>query len=81
MNDTRNLELQVARWNAEHSIGTPVEYWPGARGADTTGNLAYTITPAQVLDGETAVVWVHGHSGCIALDHVRALEPGVARGS
>lgn len=61
----------VAEWNETHPVGTPVTYWPGVR--EGNGKASRTRTPAQVLNGHTAVVWVDGYSSCIALTHV---EPG-----
>ena len=58
----------VARWNAARPVGTPVRVWTGAREGD--GTLTRTRSAASVLGGHTAVVWVDGHSACIALTHV-----------
>lgn len=63
----------VARWNRLHPIGTPVLAYPGARPErDKNGTRLTTRTrsAASVLGDHTAVVWVEGHSACIALTHV-----------
>jgi hypothetical protein len=66
-------EVQAEAWNAAHPIGTPVIAYPGARPEDF-GDVPHIVTwtrsRAIVLGGHTAVVWVHGHSACIALGHV-----------
>jgi hypothetical protein len=60
------LALQCAQWNERHPIGTPVTY----QRDDGTLADGETITPAQVLSGHTAVIWIDGVSGCVALDRV-----------
>lgn len=63
-------------WNEEFPEGTPVRYWTGVRkGAGTAGE---TRSAATVLGGHTAVVWVTGHSACIALSHVQPVRQGAA---
>lgn len=59
------------RWNADHPIGTKVRYWPLTREGD--GVPSKTLTRAEMFCGHTAVVWVEGMRGCIALDHVEAV--------
>lgn len=66
-------QLQVDAWNLAHPVGTPVVAYPGARPEDwpdATRIVTSTRSKATVLSGHTAVVWVHGHSACIALSHV-----------
>ncbi|MFI6228595.1 hypothetical protein ACIBCR_14940 [Micromonospora echinospora] len=58
----------VHAFNDTHPLRTPVRYWKGVREGD--GKTARTRTPAQLLGGHTAVVWLEGVSGCIALTHV-----------
>lgn len=65
-------ELEVSEWNERYPLGTPVTYWTGLRVGN--GRYAITRTPAQVLSGHTAVVWVTGESSCIALTHVDAVR-------
>jgi len=60
------LEKRCAQWNAKHPIGTEVEYHP-VIGAPAF-RLRKTRTQAQVLSGHTAVVWLEGESGCVALE-------------
>lgn len=60
----------VDAWNERHSVGTPVRYWTFIREGD--GKLSKTRSEAQLLSGHTAVVWVDGEPGCIALSHVEA---------
>ena len=61
-------QRKVDAFNHAHPVGTPVRVYPGVlngRSDDTC-----TKTKALVLGGHTAVVWVEGHSSCIALSHV-----------
>jgi hypothetical protein len=61
---------EVEAFNAAWPVGTVVDYWRGAYEGEPSDRGA-TRTPAQVLSGHTAVVWIEGCSGCIALSHVR----------
>lgn len=63
----------VARWNEAHQKGTRVRYWKGPREGEPTGE-ATTRAPAEALGGHTAVVWLDGVSGCIALTHVEVVR-------
>ncbi|WP_202516883.1 hypothetical protein [Streptomyces sp. SID685] len=78
-------QAAVDAWNAAHPVGTPVTAYPGIRPEDSwspekvTRIVTTTRSKATVLGGHTAVVWVHGHSACIALTHVdvrTAATPG-----
>lgn len=58
---------QADAWNAAHpEIGVPVLY------RKDHGSLTRTATrsPAEVLSGHTAVIWLEGVRGCVALDRV-----------
>jgi hypothetical protein len=72
----------VEEWNRLHPVGTPVIAYPGGRPEDFPNDpriITSTRSKATVLGGHTAVVWVHGHSACIALSHVdvrTAATPG-----
>jgi hypothetical protein len=60
-------------FNSRHPVGTPVFAYPGARPEDypqATRLVTKTRSRASVLGGHTDVVWVDGHSACIALTHV-----------
>ncbi|WP_432027403.1 hypothetical protein [Streptomyces sp. 1222.5] len=66
-------QVAVDAWNLAHPVGTPVTACPGCRPEDdahATRIVTSTRSKATVLGGHTAVVWVHGHSACIALSHV-----------
>jgi len=72
-------ELTAADWNARYPVGTPVAAYPGCRPeGDPNGERLVTRTRsrASTLGGHTPVVWVDGHSACIALTHVDAIEGG-----
>ena len=49
-------------------LGAPVRYWTGERTGPGVGGV--TRTGAEVLGGHTAVLWVEGVPGAIALSHV-----------
>lgn len=61
-----DLEKFCVAWNATNPIGTEVEYHPVIGQPDH--RLTRTRGPAYVLSGHTAVVFVDGVSGCVALD-------------
>jgi len=63
-----NPAKEVADWNARVKVGDTVEY------AEVKGDPAgrYEVrTPAEVLMGHTAVVWLKGKRGCVAISHCR----------
>lgn len=58
----------VDKWNAKVSVGDAVEYrdYPEAEPQKFT-----TRTPAEILSGHTAVVWLNGKTGCVSVDACR----------
>lgn len=65
--------MNAAEFNALYEVGVPVFAYPGARPEDfpkATRLVTRTRSKASVLGGHTDVVWVDGHSACIALSHV-----------
>jgi hypothetical protein len=68
MKRRKNPEKKVAAWNAKVSVGDTVEYrdYPEAEPQTFT-----TRTPAEVLSGHTAVVWLNGKAGCVCVDACR----------
>jgi hypothetical protein len=66
------LQSEVERFNRNYPVGTPVRYWPTN---DRRGGFVETTTrtEAYVLSGHTAVVFLAGRSGCVALTHVEPL--------
>jgi hypothetical protein len=64
----RNPAKEVARWNANVAVGDLVEYRSYPEAEPQTFR---TRTPAEVLSGHTAVVWLEGKSGCVAIDACR----------
>ena len=66
--------IAVDGWNQQHAVGAAVTY------RNDAGKLIAirTRSPADVLSGHTAVIWLDGISGCVALDRVelRHVEPG-----
>jgi len=64
----------VAEWNRNHPVGTRVRYWKGFKAGPPTGEAA-TRTPAELLGGSTAVVWLDGVGACIAVSHIEPVQP------
>ncbi|MEW2300232.1 hypothetical protein AB0958_09655 [Streptomyces sp. NPDC006655] len=65
--------MNAAEFNALYEVGVPVFAFPGARPEDdakATRLVTRTRSKASLLSGHTDVVWVDGHSSCIALTHV-----------
>lgn len=66
--DGRAEARKAENWNRQHPVGTSVRYWTGAK--EGPGKLSTTRAPAELLSGHTAVVWIEGEAGCVALSHV-----------
>lgn len=64
----------VDAFNAANKVGAPVEYWTMARGAAGTGKMSVTRSEAAVMPDGTAVVWIVGQAGCVALSHVEPVR-------
>lgn len=64
MSPAENL---VARWR--HPVGTQVAY----RRDDGTTVSTRTRSAPQVLTGHTAVIWLEGLAGCVALHRVEVV--------
>jgi hypothetical protein len=65
--------MNAETFNALYEVGVPVFAYPGARpenDRNATRLVTRTRSRASVLGGHTDVVWVDGHSACIALSHV-----------
>lgn len=61
-----HLQAQCDLWNMAYPVGTSVEYHPVIN--EPADRIRTTRTPAQVLSGHTAVMWLNGESGCVPLD-------------
>lgn len=72
--ELRVAQSRVDSWNATVAVGDRVEYrsCPSNRKPTFVGK---TRCPAQVLGGHTAVVWLEGFRGCVALTHCRPAPP------
>ena len=68
---TLKQQTMAYLFNQTHAVGTPVRYWSGIKEGD--GKLSKTRSQADLMGG-TAVVWLEGVSGCIALSHVEAVK-------
>jgi len=69
----KQLEAECAAWNAEHAIGTVVDYQE-VRGRSETTLRTKTRSEAQVLSGHSAVVWLENKSGCVMLSHCTPVD-------
>lgn len=67
-------EKAVERWNRKYPIGTNVRFY-SVKGGRTFKDTK-TTTAAYVLSGHTAVVFVEGVTGCVALDNTKPLGEG-----
>ena len=67
----KNPQREVADWNNRVQIGDLVEY----RSYLPDGPVSQhrTRTRAEVLSGHTAVVWLEGKAGCVAVSHCRKI--------
>lgn len=65
--------MNADTFNSRYPVGTAVLAYPGARPEDDANAerlVTRTRSKAEVLGGHTDVVWVDGHSACIALTHI-----------
>jgi hypothetical protein len=58
-------------WNVMHPVGAAVK----VRRDNGEVQDTKTISPAEMLGGHTAVIWLEGISGCYMLDRVSASQP------
>lgn len=75
---SKKLEQEVAAFNRRFNVGDPVDYYEIVDDIERTGKSKryVTRTPAQILSGHTAVVWLEGKSGCVCCSHC-FMPPGV----
>lgn len=66
---------EAAEWNRHVKVGDEVEYRE-LLDLDPP-QLFTTRSEAAVLNGHTAVVWLNGILGCVALSHCRPLTKSV----
>lgn len=69
--DTTVLQAECDRFNLAHPVGTPVTVQ-----LDGQAELFVTATrsPAQVLSGHSAVIWLENLTGCYLLNRVRPIQ-------
>jgi hypothetical protein len=67
MAQKRLKQADCDAWNAKHPIGTQVDV--RMDNGETTRTI--TRSPAEMLGGHTAVVWLEGIRGCYMLDRVK----------
>jgi len=68
------LERRCGDWNLCVPVGSTVEYHPVI--GEPNHRVRKTRSEAYVLSGHSAVVFLEGESGCIALDACVALNQG-----
>ena len=68
MKIVKKEQKKVEAWNTRVQVGDMVEY-RGHPGAEP--KTFKTRTAAELLSGHTAVVWLEGKSGCVAVDACR----------
>ena len=78
MKNRPNQQKLVDTWNRDCLIGTRVRYWTGVREGE--GKVSTTRSKAEVLGGHTAVVWIEGVAGCVALSHVKNISSETKEG-
>jgi hypothetical protein len=61
------MQKACDQFNAKHTVGDTITVFTGLRGENP--QQAQTRSPAQILNGHTAVVYTTV-GGCIALTHV-----------
>lgn len=66
------LESNCLNWNAQHPVGTEVEFHPVI--GDPKFRATRTRSEAYVLSGHTAVLFVEGESGCVALAAIKPVN-------
>jgi hypothetical protein len=71
--DPKKLQRQCDEWNSVHPIGTTVAYHPVIGGE--YHRIRTTRSGAVILGGHTAVVWLNGESGCVALEACAVVPP------
>ena len=71
-----NPQKLVNDFNAVVKVGDTVEYWEVIGMGEPERFV--TESEAEVLGGHTAVVWLKGKRGCVALKHCKPVTAGVA---
>ncbi|RUX22147.1 hypothetical protein EOA27_04345 [Mesorhizobium sp. M2A.F.Ca.ET.037.01.1.1] len=66
------MQADCDAFNRRHAVGDVIRVWTGPREGDPVERV--TTSPACILGGHTAVVYVKGGGGCIALSHVESHE-------
>lgn len=67
-----NPQKEVDAWNARVKVGDTVEYSEVI--GLTEPQTFKTQTPAEVLSGHTAVVWLEGKRGCVCISHCKLVN-------
>lgn len=65
------MKKAIEEWNKQHPVGTNVIY-ESIKDDPTTRRATKTSSQAFVADSGTAVIFLEGQSGYVALDHVKA---------
>lgn len=65
----KQMQDACDRFNARHAVGDTIKCWTGIREGEPVERVVKY--PACILSGHTAVVYVTGGGGCVALTHVK----------
>lgn len=76
LNNPKAQQRKVDDWNARYPVGQAVNVRIDGGGTVQTK----TRSPAELMSGHSAVIWLEGVSGCYLLSHVTAVEREAARG-
>ena len=68
------LQAECDAWNQKHPIGTAVKYYRLINPRAELKGVYTTRSEAQILGGHTAVIWLDGVSGCVALEAIELHE-------
>ena len=71
----KNPQAEVEAFNRRFRVGDPVDYYEVIGLGECLRTR--TRTPAEVLSGHSAVVWLEGKAGCVLCSHC-FMPPGVA---
>ena len=68
---TRDPQKEADDWNAKVNVGDQVEYRSDPYAEP---QVFATRTEASVLSGHTAVVWLEGKAGCVAIEACKPIQ-------
>ena len=69
----KDPQKEADSFNRRVPVGTMVRYWKMDRRGEPTGT-GKIRHEATVLSGHTAVGWIEGCSGCVAITHIEVVK-------